>query len=124
MWAIGKWRHYFEGRHFIVETDHSSLKHLSNQPSVNRCIWKWVGILQSYDLEIRHIPGRFNPADTLTRQTWVDDAADIARVKNVDQELMEMIRVIESMVDKDIQKKLNELYNIEDLKSNIKQAQE
>ena len=45
VWAIGKWRHYFEGRKFIVQTDHSSLPHLANQPSVNRRIWKWVSIL-------------------------------------------------------------------------------
>ena len=45
VWAIGKWRHYFEGRKFIVQTDHSSLRHLPNQPSVNRKIWKWVSIL-------------------------------------------------------------------------------
>ena len=52
VWAIGKWRHYLEGRHFIVQTDHSSLKHLPNQPSVSRRIWKWVSILQGYDVEI------------------------------------------------------------------------
>ena len=45
VWAIGKWRYYFEGRKFIVQTDHSSLRHLPNQPSVNRRIWKWVSIL-------------------------------------------------------------------------------
>ena len=39
IWAIGKWRHYLEGRSFIVQTDHSSLKHLPNQPSVSRRIW-------------------------------------------------------------------------------------
>ena len=31
VWVIGKWRHYFEGRKFIVQTDHSSLHHLPNQ---------------------------------------------------------------------------------------------
>ena len=36
VWAIGKWRHYLEGTHFIVQTDHSSLRHLPNQPSVNQ----------------------------------------------------------------------------------------
>ena len=45
VWAIGKWRHYFEGRKFIVKTDHSSLRHLPNQSNVNRRMWKWVSIL-------------------------------------------------------------------------------
>ena len=72
--AIGKWRHYLERRHFIIQTDHSSLNHLPNQPSVNRCIWKWVSILQSYDAEIRHIPGKINPAYALTHQIQGQDA--------------------------------------------------
>ena len=38
VWAIDKWRHYLEGKHFIVQTDHSLLRHLPNQPSVNRRI--------------------------------------------------------------------------------------
>ena len=29
VWAIGKWRHYFEGRQLIVQTDHSSLTSLA-----------------------------------------------------------------------------------------------
>ena len=40
VWTIGKWRHCFEGRKFIVQTDQSSLRHLPNQRSVNRRIWK------------------------------------------------------------------------------------
>ena len=52
----------------MVQTDHSSLRHLPNQPSVNRCMWKWVSILQGYDIEIRHIPGKVNIANALTRQ--------------------------------------------------------
>ena len=67
VWAIGQWRHYLEGRHFIIQTDHSSLRHLPNQPSVSRRVWKWVSILQGYDAEIRHIPGKINPTDALTR---------------------------------------------------------
>ena len=98
-WSIGKWRHYFEGRHLVVQIDHSSLRHLPNQPSVNRRIWKWVSILQGYDLEIRHIPGKINPANTLTRQTWAGDAEYVGRVKNADQEMVEMIKVQESASD-------------------------
>ena len=84
VWAIGKWRHYFEGRKFIVQIDHSSLRHLPNQPSVNRRIWKWVSILQGYDMEIRHIPGKVNPADTITWQVKVKDAEYTGQVKRMD----------------------------------------
>ena len=53
VYAIGKWRHYVEGRHFTVRTDHSSLRHLPNQPSVNRRIWKWIAILADIRLHNR-----------------------------------------------------------------------
>ena len=98
----------------IVQTGHSSLHHLPNQPSVNRRIWKWVSILQGYDIEIRHIPGKVNPADTLTRQAWAGDAHEVAHVKDLDQELVDMIRVTESASDADIQRKLRELYSKEE----------
>ena len=124
VWAIGKWRHYFEGRKLIVQTDHSSLRHLPNQPSVNRRIWKWVSILQGYDIEIRHIPGKVNPADTLTRKAWAGDAGEVAKVKDVDRELVDMIRVAESASDEDIQMKLQELYSREEDREKIKQAQD
>ena len=115
VWAIGKWRHYLEGRHFIVQTDHSSLRHLPNQPSVNRRIWKWVSILQGYDIEIRHIPGKVNPADALTRQVKGDDAEYAGQVKQEDADWMDQVRVSSEADDKTIQRRLNELYSTKDL---------
>ena len=53
-------------RHFVVQTDHDSLKNLPNQPAVNRRFWKWVQVLQGYDCDIVHIPGKDNLADFLT----------------------------------------------------------
>ena len=103
IWAIGKWRHYLEGRSFIVQTDHSSLKHLPNQPSVSRRIWKWVSILQGYDVQIRHIPGKVNPADALTRQIQADDAEYAGRVRQEDQDWMTHVRVPSEATDADIQ---------------------
>ena len=67
VWSIGKWRHYLAGRHFTIQTDHDSLKHLQSQPAANRRIWKWVQVLQSYDCDLVHIPGKHNPADFLSR---------------------------------------------------------
>ena len=81
VWAIGKWRHYLEGKHFVVQTDHSSLCHLPNQLSINRRISKWVSILQGYDLEIRHIPGRINPVDALMQQIREVDTEYSGEVK-------------------------------------------
>ena len=67
-WAVGKWRHYLASRHFVIQTDHDSLKNLPNQPAVNRRVWKWVQVLQGYDCEIVHIPGKDNPADFLLQK--------------------------------------------------------
>ena len=36
VWAIGQWKHYFQGPHpIIIQTDHAPLRHLPNQTSVN-----------------------------------------------------------------------------------------
>ena len=115
VWAIGKWRHYLEGKHFIVQTDHSSLRHLPNQPSVNRRIWKWVSILQGYDLEIRHIPGRINPADALTRQIRGVDTEYSGEVKKQDEEWVQRMRVPSNATDADIQRRLRQLYSTKDM---------
>ena len=65
VWALGQWKHYFQNDHpVIIQTDHAPLRHLPNQASVNTRIWKWVNIMQGYNLEIRHIPGKRNPADS------------------------------------------------------------
>ena len=68
VWALGQWRHYFQNSHsVVVRTDHSTLRHLPSQASVNARVWKWLAIMQGYDLDIQHIPGKVNPADHLSR---------------------------------------------------------
>ena len=101
VYAIGKWRHYVEGRHFTVRTDHSSLRHLPNQPSVNRRIWKWIAILQTYDCTIAHIPGVHNPADALTRKAWLEDRAAAHHVQEEDEDLVEKLRVSDTATDEE-----------------------
>ncbi|MCV6611750.1 MAG: Ty3/Gypsy family RNase HI domain-containing protein, partial [Amphritea sp.] len=69
VWAIGQWKHYFQGHHpIVIQTDHAPLRHLPNQTSVNSRVWRWLAVLQGYDVDIRHIPGKKNPADSLSRQ--------------------------------------------------------
>ena len=42
-------------------------------------------------MEIRHIPGKVNPADTITWQVKVEDAEYTGQVKRMDQELVDII---------------------------------
>ena len=37
VWAIGQWKHYFQGPHpIVIQTDHAPLRHLPNQTSVQQ----------------------------------------------------------------------------------------
>lgn len=41
VWALGQWKHYFQGPHpTIIQTNHAPLRHLPNQTSVNSRIWR------------------------------------------------------------------------------------
>ena len=49
--ALAQWKHYCRGPHVvIIQMDHALLRHLPNQASVNPRIWKWINILQGYNL--------------------------------------------------------------------------
>ena len=43
VWAIGQWKHYFQGPHpIVIQTDHAPLGHLPNQTLVNSRVWRWL----------------------------------------------------------------------------------
>ena len=100
------------------------MRHLPNQPSVNRRIWKWVSILQGYDMDIRHIPGKVNPADTITRQVKMEDAEYTGKVKKLDQELVDTVRIPSSATDEDVQRKLDQLYSKNELEEKMQNVQQ
>ena len=59
VWAIGQWKYYFQGpQPIIIQMDHAPLRHLPNQTSVNSRVWRWLAVLQGYNVDIRHIPGK------------------------------------------------------------------
>ena len=93
-----------------MQTDHSLLRHLPNQTRVNRRIWKWVSILQGYDIDIQHIPGKMNPADAWTRQAKGSDDQYAGEVKQQDADWVQELRVGAQATDQEIQEKLNQLY--------------
>lgn len=51
--AVTRWRHYLEGYHFILKTDHQSLKFLLEQKITTPLQQKWLTKLMGLDNEIQ-----------------------------------------------------------------------
>ena len=112
VWALAQWKHYCRGPHSVViQTDHALLRHLPNQASVNARIWKWINIMQGYNLEIRHIPGKRNPADTLSRQDKKDALGRKTAVHDANVDLVKELRVPSDADDSAIQEALMKLFS-------------
>ena len=67
--AVLKWRAYLVGRHFIIKTDHQSLKYILEQRIHTPLQQKWIAKLMGYDYEIQCKKGSDNiVVDALSRQ--------------------------------------------------------
>ena len=112
VWALAQWKHYCQGPHAVImQTDHALLRHLPNQASVNSRVWKWISILQGYNLEIRHIPGKRNPADTLSKQDKKDALGRKTAVHDANADLVRELRVPSDADDQAIQEALKKLFS-------------
>jgi RNA:NAD 2'-phosphotransferase (TPT1/KptA family) len=70
--AINKYRHYLLGKHFIIKSDHLSLKYLQSlkDSGVGR-IYRWSIHLAPYSYTVEYIKGKLNPvADALSRREY------------------------------------------------------
>ena len=66
---IRQYRHFLWGRHFTVRTDHASLIWLKNFKNPEGMLARWLSILETYDFQIVHRPGRLHSnADSLSRR--------------------------------------------------------
>jgi hypothetical protein len=67
--ALKMWRHYLMGKRFELRTDHSGLKYLFGQPTLNVGQSRWSEFLSEYDFDIKHIKGKENKVvDALSRR--------------------------------------------------------
>jgi hypothetical protein len=80
--AVRHWRPYLWGRHFLVRTDHYSLKFLLDQCLSTVPQHQWISKLFGFDFEVAYRPGRLNTvADALSRRDMdaaVPEAGDAA----------------------------------------------
>ena len=53
VFAITKWKHYLLGNHFIIRTDHNSLKFLLEQRLTTTTQYKWLTKLRGLDYLIQ-----------------------------------------------------------------------
>lgn len=65
---VEHFRYYLYGRHFIVRSDHASLKWLKNFRNIEGMLARWLATLETYDFEILHRKGTLNGnADGMSR---------------------------------------------------------
>jgi hypothetical protein len=67
--ALKTWRHYLDGQHFLIHTDHHSIRYLDTQPSLSKRQARWMETLAEFDYTIEYKPGNTNSvADALSRR--------------------------------------------------------
>ena len=67
--ALKMWRHYLMGKIFELRIDHSGMKYLFGQPSLNARKNKWSNFIGEYNFDIKNIKGKENKvADALNKR--------------------------------------------------------
>jgi hypothetical protein len=67
------------GKRFELRTDHSGLKYLFEQPTLNARKMRWMEFLSEYDFDIKHIKGKENKVvDALSRRVHLMHATTIS----------------------------------------------
>ena len=86
---VRHYKPYLLGRKFLVRTDHAALTWLRKTPEPIGQQARWCEILEEYDFEIRHRPGRSHGnADAMSRVPcrqcgWQEEVENAVEVRNI-----------------------------------------
>ena len=70
IWGLAQWPYYFVSHHAeIVIPDHSPLRCLPRQNSVNTRLWKFSRLVEGWKLGIQHVAGKVSLSGHLSRQS-------------------------------------------------------
>ncbi len=70
VWAVTLFKHYLQGKHFTLVTDHSAIKWLKSQKDLSGIYAHWILRLQEYDYTVQHKKGKTHMnADVLSHLT-------------------------------------------------------
>lgn len=88
--AVDRWRHYLQGGHFIIKTDHHSLKYLLEQSVTTILQQKGLTKLLVQDYEVQYNKGKKNRvADALSRRD--EESPTLNDISGVEPTWMEEI---------------------------------
>jgi hypothetical protein len=77
--ALRMWRHYLMGKKFKLRIDHTGLKYLFEQLTLNARQTRWLEFLSEYDFDIKHIKGKENKVvNALNRRVHIMHATVVS----------------------------------------------
>lgn len=104
--ALMQWSHYLKGKHFILNTDHESLKYLQSKKESSLKVGRWLDVFAAFDFEIVYIKGERNKADGFSRRPDLKKVEDQGlRKQSIDKSQIETSQSSEEVSDSNVANK-------------------